>query len=573
MLWEMPVPNGKLRIMDGFDTLPSYDHLYSVSDLHLGGYTGYHAGEVRNYRVFDQGPALAWWISQIGEFAKCNPRTALVLNGDIVDFLAQENAKPFDPENCLPHLRSITTDDAFRPVWEKLQEFVKSKTGDLIIGLGNHDLELALPAVQNFLVQYLTGGDRSARAHLVFAMDGRGFRCRVGQAQVLCVHGNEVDDFNAVDHGSLGLVARALNFDDQVPKYTVNAGSTLVTTAMNTIKKRFQWIDLLKPEREAVIRVLGTLPRELFNELPLRQAISAALKIAALKRRDQKRIENHLLGVSHGTTDDLSLEEDVAARTAALLSTSRGSGSDSVDQMIGEIQRELGSGKRPVELLSNENVPAQGDEFLNIAGDFWAAVTNDIETKKRNLREALVEALSFDVMFAPTAAPDADLDKLDARIGTSIDFLLAGHTHFEKSLERKRAGTYYFNSGTWIRLINLQYMLEEQTFEKVWNILVDGSMECLDGQRGAPQFQKLRAGPINGSPLPTQQPLRLTHVARTFVHVRSVSDATTKQEGAPPGAVIGELLHVIDTPENDGSPFGIAAVENTRRVVNLRGTP
>src|SRR5262249_46959251 len=47
------------------------------------------------------------------------------------------------------------------------------------------------------------------------------------------------------------------------------------------------------------------------------------------------------------------------------------------------------------------------------------------------------------------------LNDMDARTGLGIDFLITGHTHLERALRRKTGSGFYFNSGTWARLIQV----------------------------------------------------------------------------------------------------------------------
>ena len=124
---------------------------------------------------------------------------ALVINGDMVDFLAEPGAEAFDPGGAIQKLDRIAGDAAFAPVWKALKKFVRTKDRRLIITLGNHDLELALPWVREHLLGLIAGDDDAARGRVVLAFDGTGFLCRVGNATVLCLHGNEVDDWNVTD--------------------------------------------------------------------------------------------------------------------------------------------------------------------------------------------------------------------------------------------------------------------------------------------------------------------------------------------------------------------------------------
>ena len=74
--------------------LPNYDQLYIISDLHFGGRCG--------LQIFKQGETLAAFIQQLTN--RPSSKVGLVLNGDIVDFLAEENATYLDPVGALDKL-------------------------------------------------------------------------------------------------------------------------------------------------------------------------------------------------------------------------------------------------------------------------------------------------------------------------------------------------------------------------------------------------------------------------------------------------------------------------------------
>jgi hypothetical protein len=182
------------------DSIPQFDELYSVSDLHMGGLG---AGA----QIFDSGRELGRMIDHL----RTKPgRVALVINGDTVDFLAEPDAKSFDPNGATLKLERIAGDSSFKPVWIALKKFVRAKGRRLIITLGNHDLELALPWLRTRLLDLLAGDDDATRGRTVLAFDGAGFLCRVGKATVLCVHGNEVDDWNVTDHETIRRFGRDL---------------------------------------------------------------------------------------------------------------------------------------------------------------------------------------------------------------------------------------------------------------------------------------------------------------------------------------------------------------------------
>jgi len=180
-------------------SLAEFDELHIISDLHLGGRPG--------FQIFGSTEELAWLIDDLRQRPpEC--RIALVINGDFVDFLAQPPALPFDPEGAADKLAAIAEDSAFKPIFCALRTFTATENRQLIVNLGNHDLELALPWVREALTTILSGGDRAARGRITLAFDGSGVLVSVGQARVLCVHGNEVDAWNVTDHEQVRRIGR-----------------------------------------------------------------------------------------------------------------------------------------------------------------------------------------------------------------------------------------------------------------------------------------------------------------------------------------------------------------------------
>src|SRR5277367_4019269 len=206
------------------------DQLHVVSDLHLGGAPG--------RQICNQGAALAALIDHLAAAAP-ERRVGLVLNGDIVDFLAVEGALHFDPVGAVAKLQTIFEDEAFAPVWSALGRFAAAPGRLLVLVLGNHDVELALPHVQEHLMARIAGASSAARGRVRLAMDGTGFACTVGGQRVLCVHGNDWDPWNLIDHGAVRETAKALNQSLAPPAWSANAGTRLVIDVVNAIKQAF----------------------------------------------------------------------------------------------------------------------------------------------------------------------------------------------------------------------------------------------------------------------------------------------------------------------------------------------
>lgn len=149
------------------ESLPQFDALYVISDLHLGG----EAGD----QIFNSGPELARLIDYLRTRLPTK-KLALLINGDFVDFLAENDAKHFDPAGAVAKLNRIATkDEAFQDVFRALKDFARAKDRRLVINLGNHDLELALPWARARLLEILTGNNQEACARITFAFEGMGF--------------------------------------------------------------------------------------------------------------------------------------------------------------------------------------------------------------------------------------------------------------------------------------------------------------------------------------------------------------------------------------------------------------
>jgi hypothetical protein len=128
----------------------TFDRLFAISDLHMGGPPG--------RRAFREAKELAWLI---GHITADEPklRVGLLLNGDIFDFLADDNAKEF-AFNADRAIRSLAKDTELAPVFTALRGLVASPARTLILQIGNHDIELALPNTKQAFLEAI-GASRS----------------------------------------------------------------------------------------------------------------------------------------------------------------------------------------------------------------------------------------------------------------------------------------------------------------------------------------------------------------------------------------------------------------------------
>ncbi len=457
------------------------DELQVVSDLHLGGKPG--------FQIFASTAELVWLIDSVTQSPKPG-LAALVVNGDFIDFLAEEPALGFDADGVLAKIDRVLADPSFAPVFAALARLLATERRLLVVNLGNHDIELALPWARAHLAQALAGDNPAAHARLLLVTDGTGFRCQVGNAAVLCLHGNEVDSWNVTDHEKLRRIGRDTQFGLSPEPWMPNAGSQLVVEVMNQVKARYPFVDLLKPETEGVVPILAALNPQLLRKL---QDLSG---IAQRKAVDQLRMRAGFLSADvDGSADGSAAAAAGAAPTAAaagaahdlptvpsppafgasgLLGGNSGLGASaaalsnappgSAAALLARAEAAYLQGVAPISLVQGSE-----SEQLGPLAAAWDWLTG--KPRAEVLRQAL-EFLDKDRSFDP-AAPDDTFKAIDALVSPDVDLVLTGHTHLERSLPRQRGGGHYFNSGTWARLMRISPELRQDParFAQLFDLL------------------------------------------------------------------------------------------------------
>jgi UDP-2,3-diacylglucosamine pyrophosphatase LpxH len=413
-------------------------------------------------------------------------RVAFVVNGDFVDFLAGSEATYFDPQGAPAKLQAIVNDPSFNMIWKAFARFVAKENRTLAVVLGNHDLELALPQVQEVLIPALTGGDAAARHRVVLSMTGAGFAARVAGANVLCVHGNEVDLFNVTDYEHLRRIIRDRAFGHPSQPWVPNAGTKLVIEIMNGIKQNLPFIDLLKPETDAVIPVLvaldqASLPRILDGlDVVRRLARDKGLRTAGfLSEEDEARGSQPRPCAGDGEPRP----QDSAAELARILRRAygipRGDEQDAILQRIlADAEERFAAGQDPLSLVEG------GEErlgFVALTGaalrGLWSQLMGRSESEA--LRAAL-QHLAHDRTFETGLQTD-DFRELDKCIGRDVQIVIAGHTHLER-LHQRGSGGVYVNTGTWARLMRLEppVLADPKRFERFYAAVHKRRLEELD---------------------------------------------------------------------------------------------
>ncbi len=457
--------------------VPELDALYVVSDLHMGGVAG--------RQMFCAGKRFEKFVGSLTA-ATTGQEVGLVLNGDTVDFLAEPDPCGFDPWRAGEKLDRIVLDPAFAPVWKALRGFVGAEKHHLVLTLGNHDLELALPAVRERLLRTLSGGDAAARGRITLAFEGAGYRCRVRGRSALCVHGNDQDDWNRTDFERLRRMGRDLTHGRKIEPWMPNAGTQLVIQALNHLKRDFPFLDLIKPETKAALWVALALD-------PERVRSYLAPGVSAYTRAITEAVR--------ASSGFLSAEQQLAARRAAeeragplprLLAITRdepsgeiwGGGSPDAEALYDAASAAFDAGKDPRWLAAQADPYAVLD-WRSTFTKFGLALGRSSE---KNLAERLRTALSS---LATDQSFDHDhrdpaFELLDQEVGPEVDFLITGHTHLARARRRCQAPGDYFNSGTWMRLLRIPAALLAETaaaredFEKLVEALKSKTLAQLD---------------------------------------------------------------------------------------------
>src|SRR2546428_9786325 len=122
------------------------NELFVVSDLHIGGKYGDTPSE-RGFRINTHVKELVSFVVEVERRARETKRpTELVINGDFVDFLAEEGPEPNswrsfieDEEEAAETLNTIAKRDI--ELFDALAALLRSGVM-LTLVLGNHDIEL-----------------------------------------------------------------------------------------------------------------------------------------------------------------------------------------------------------------------------------------------------------------------------------------------------------------------------------------------------------------------------------------------------------------------------------------------
>ena len=427
-----------------------FRQVYVISDLHLGGVYGDPAksGD-RGFRLCTHTAELVAFVDALASKPVAGPAIELVINGDMVDFLAERESDPpywtpFTPDQQLAtrKLEAILgRDQAFV---NALRRFLAAGHR-LVLTLGNHDLELALPLVRRRLISLLDARGRDFE----FLYDGEGYL--VGDA--LIEHGNRYDRWNVVDNDALRRFRSLLSRRQPVPdKYAFDppAGSKMVATVINPVKGDYQFVDLLKPEHEAVIPLLLAL------EPGYRRFILKAIPLD-LESRKHKMAAPAMPGMG----GDISAQDDPMGgpigadiSAAAVMEPAATESESELERILGKAMGDHAEGfleeMRHLEGEIGSDISASEtiDRTLGFVKLLFGKQKEAMEKRLPSLLKAL-RALHGDRSFDPAVETDRDtLQAAEALASGGIHYVVFGHTHMAKRVPLEGGGL-YFNSGTW----------------------------------------------------------------------------------------------------------------------------
>ncbi len=382
-----------------------------ISDLHLGG------GE---RPMMSRPERLVRFLATLPDRLAADESLHLVVAGDMVDFLATEPWRPFtaDPVEAVAKLESTARDRRFAPIFAELAKLAAAGT-PIDVLLGNHDLEEALPQVGEALLRILGAGPRQVVLH----PDGRALRL----GGLLVEHGNRYDGANANDLQDLRAIASALSrFETPSHHLDPSPGSRLVAEVLNPIKRRYPFVDLLKPQGELTALLLFAFEPSLARHV---EHIASILRGARLHGADRRSTHHARSQIEHH-------DDELAAAFGQSYATLR---------------------------APHGHVPLHDWLDLVVERDHSgiAARLERGEPVPHHQLQAIRLALHRLLLDDRSAAPDGPVGhqgeeaaRILAASGGVIETVVMGHTHLARHVgPADRAG--YVNTGTWADVVRV----------------------------------------------------------------------------------------------------------------------
>lgn len=390
-----------------------------ISDLHLG-----NGGP---YEVFEGRESLPSLLDHLDE----TPLHVLV-NGDGFDFLMNEDPLELDEARAVSQAQAIAQNPATLAVMHALGR-VLARGGKVTIRLGNHDVELAVVAVQNIFREAL-GQPTNIAAKLEFVHGDAPGVLTIGGARILVTHGEQDDRWNKVDYEKLR------NGDK---RYAYAPGSVLVKKILNpgTSQHKMRFLSLLKPDFQgaalSALAVDPTVAKQLFK----------GATIGILAQLFQRKGMVPTFAEEDAPEDAAVFQEGAPPQTDGLGFSEKDAEERLASANLSDEEREA------MESLLDENV------IVDFSGDDDGVLSRAaLKIGKAALSvycglQRQLTGTEGDTYFALDPMPDewTEAQRLSKKFG--VNAVVIGHTHAARW--KVEESLVYANTGTWIGLMQL----------------------------------------------------------------------------------------------------------------------
>ncbi|HNH46671.1 MAG TPA: metallophosphoesterase [Myxococcota bacterium] len=370
-----------------------------LSDTHLGNGQGYD--------IFAGAEALPAFLDSFPDPIR------LVINGDVVDFLMNEDPLSLEVSRAIEQARAIVANPPTRGTLRALGRIL-AKGGDVFLRLGNHDVEMFLPEVQAIFRAALDQPPEVAK-RLIFQTGEDPMILEIGGARLLVAHGEHNDAWNRIDYASLQD-----RDGDVYPDFVYPPGSKLVKELLNPLKREYglRFADLIKPDMQGgFLTVLGVNPQAA-------KAVAGQANILSLGWQLLKRMAGPFTFGDQEEDLHLSQRVDEAGLTAEE--------ADALEAILGDGPLSF-SGDDPA---ADAALTKMGRVGLKLyAAAHRSLVGNEAE-----------DFFELD----PEAAEWGDAVRLSGKYG--VGAVITGHTHAARWAQR--LGLAVVNTGTWIWLMS-----------------------------------------------------------------------------------------------------------------------
>jgi UDP-2,3-diacylglucosamine pyrophosphatase LpxH len=219
-----------------------------ISDIHLGA--GIIVDNQRNFlEDFHCDKELVDFIEYYSKGDYLSREVELIINGDLFDLLAVPFVKYFDDEfwsegAALEKLKIII--EAHQEIINALIDFVQHKKNSLTYIIGNHDAELILPLLQDYLIGLFP--EKSREKFKILQPTSKEYTPSEG---IVIKHGHEYE----IAHHFHPDTSIAKDTDGK--KYFIPPwGSYYITRVVNKFKEERSYINSVRPIRKFIINSL-----------------------------------------------------------------------------------------------------------------------------------------------------------------------------------------------------------------------------------------------------------------------------------------------------------------------------